>query len=362
MPRQRPDVTVLTSGHDVADARLHREVAALRRAGLRVEVLGLGDPSTGPEGAVVRTAPRRGSLGRAARSAALPLRARGRVLLTLDPDVVPAAWAVARLTRRPLVVDVHEDYAALLADRPWSHGPVGAGARLLVRTSTALARRADLTVVADDQVPPGQARARLVVRNLPDLAMLPEPGPRDGLRALYVGDLRASRGLFAMLDAVAAAPAWSLDLVGPVAPADQARLDEWVAGHPSAAARVRLHGRQPPRAAWELARGAAVGLTLLEPTPAFVAGLPSKLHEYLACGLAVLASPLPRQAELVIASGAGRVVDGFDQAAAALMAWSDDPAGLDQCRAAAAAWSAARRGEQLPYAELAARVVELCPT
>jgi hypothetical protein len=38
-------VTVLTSGHDVADARLHREVAALRRAGLRVEVLGLAEPA-----------------------------------------------------------------------------------------------------------------------------------------------------------------------------------------------------------------------------------------------------------------------------------------------------------------------------
>jgi hypothetical protein len=38
----RYDVTILSSGHDVADARLHRHCAALHRAGLRVEVLARG--------------------------------------------------------------------------------------------------------------------------------------------------------------------------------------------------------------------------------------------------------------------------------------------------------------------------------
>ena len=33
----RPQVSIVTSGHDVADARLHREVAALSRRGLEVE-------------------------------------------------------------------------------------------------------------------------------------------------------------------------------------------------------------------------------------------------------------------------------------------------------------------------------------
>ncbi|NUR30435.1 MAG: hypothetical protein HOV83_32045, partial [Catenulispora sp.] len=36
------DVSIITGGHDVADARLHRLAAALRRAGLAVEVIGLG--------------------------------------------------------------------------------------------------------------------------------------------------------------------------------------------------------------------------------------------------------------------------------------------------------------------------------
>ena len=118
MRGQRPeglmvDVSVVTSGHDVADARMHREVAALRRRGLTVEVLGLGDVGAGPEGADIRTWPRRSMVFRAVHAVRLPFLARGRVLLTLDPDVVPAGVVASLLRRRRLVADVHEDYVAL---------------------------------------------------------------------------------------------------------------------------------------------------------------------------------------------------------------------------------------------------------
>ena len=113
-----PDVTFVTSGHDVADARLHRLSAAFQRGGLAVQVLGLGAASQGPVGAEVRTWPRGGLGRRAALAAWLPWLARGRVVVALDPDALLAAWPACLLRRRRLVADVHEDYAALVADRP----------------------------------------------------------------------------------------------------------------------------------------------------------------------------------------------------------------------------------------------------
>ena len=64
MPRPRIDVTLLSSGHDVADARLHRHCAALRRAGLRVEVIAKGRAEDAPAETEFRSIRPRGIAGR----------------------------------------------------------------------------------------------------------------------------------------------------------------------------------------------------------------------------------------------------------------------------------------------------------
>lgn len=356
-----PDVSVVTSGHDVADARLHRLVAAFVRRGLSVEVLGLGDPGDGPAAASVTTRPRGRVWGRPLTAAAHALRARGRVLVALDPDALIAVTAVAAVRRRAVVADVHEDYAALLRDRQWARGLAGRLAAVLVRVATRTAGRSDLVLVADDHVPPHGGRRR-VVRNLPDPSMLPAesaPGPHP--RALYVGDVRPSRGLDSMLDALRAAPGWTLDVVGPVAPADRAPLEQRL-DRDGLRGRVRLHGRRPPTQAWRLAEGAWCGLVLLDDTPAFRDAVPSKLYEYLTCGLPVLVSDLPRQAEIVRVAGAGEVVPagaGCGAAAGEVLArWAGEPEGYRTVRAAAARWRTGHLDLD-PYAEAAEDVARL---
>lgn len=356
-----PDVTILSSGHDVADARLHRHCAALNRAGLRVEVIARGSADDAPAHTVFRSAASRGMAGRGIQALTLPGRAHGRVLVTLDPDLVPAARFRRTFARnRQLAVDVHEDYVALLADRAWARGAVGVIAKAWAKTAVALSRGADLTVVADEHVPPLAAENRLVVRNLPDLTHLPAPAEPDPVpRALYIGDVRESRGLFAMLRAIELAPDWQLDIVGPVAARDQARLAEWQAGN-EAASRVRMHGRMPPQQAWQLASGAWVGMSLLSSTPAFESAIPSKVYEYLACGLPVLSTPIRRAADLVEQAGAGAVVATPEDAAAALNAWSsNDREGFELRRKAAAEWSQRFLAEPNPYDLFAAAIADL---
>lgn len=365
------DVTFLTSGHDVADARLHREAAALVAAGLRVEVLGLGRVEDGPPETSVRTWSRVGGARRAALAARMAARAGGRVLISLDPDSALAAHAAVVASGRELVVDVHEDFGALLSDRPWTAsfgGAAGRVAREVVRGFHRVAGRAAMTVVADEHVPPLRARHRLVLPNDPDLGMLPDPvDPGSSPRALYVGDVRASRGLFAMLEAVRGAPQWSLDIVGPVAPADADALAETLAADTDLAGRVTFHGRRPPREAWRLASGAWVGMLLLADTPAFRDALPSKAGEYLACGLPIVTTDLPRQAALVGDSLGVVVPTGTDETVGAavaehLRAWAEDPHRLHARRAAALEASVRgrrERGEPDPYALFADAVLEL---
>lgn len=337
--RRVADVGILATGHDVADARIHKIVDSLARRGLSVELHGLGVAESGPVGATVTASPRPGFMGRAMRALVLPWRTRAKVLFTVDPDAVPPARLAAALRRQKVVVDLHEDYAKLLQDRPGLGGLARTLAVATVKAATTLASGAALTVVADDHVPPLTARRRIVVRNEPVQRLLASPSDLDREpRAVYVGDLRASRGLFDMVDAIAAAPGWSLDLIGPVSPADQQRLTERLAAA-DLAGRVRLHGRRPPREAWEIVAGAWVGFALLHDTPAFRDAVPTKLNEYVASGLAVIVSDLPRQAEAVDQAGAGTVVRNSAEAAGVLMDWMADREQLARYHAAARAWS-----------------------
>lgn len=354
------DVSIVTSGHDVADARLHRVCAGLLRAGLSVEVLGLGMAKDAPEGVTARVRPRPGLAGRAMLALVLPWKARGTTLLVLDPDALLGARLATRVRRRHLVADVHEDYAALVGDRTWARGTVGRIARLMVGVATAAARRCDLTVVADDHVPPLEAGNRLVVRNEPDPRLLPSAVvPSEHPRAVYVGDVRRTRGLATMLEALEGAPGWRLDVVGPVAAADQTWLAQRLADSPDLAARVRWHGRLTPRRSWEVASGAWAGLCLLEPTPAFVDAVPSKLYEYLAAGIVPVVSDLPRQRRLVGEARSGVVAADAAAAAAALVALESDPRERLRASAAGRSWAASAGGDGAGYDRLAAAVLEV---
>ena len=180
-----------------------------------------------------------------------------------------------------------------------------------------------------------------------------------------VTDVRRSRGLFAMLEAVRRSPGWTFDVVGPVALVDQDELRRRLAADPGLSARVRLHGRRPPAKAWAMAPGAWCGLMLLGDTPAFQRAIPSKLHEYLACGLPVISTDLPRQSQVLRSSGAGAVVPLGDDAtvgaavADLLNGWRADPARLGPLRERARATGVRDGAPEVHYARFAEAVADL---
>jgi glycosyltransferase involved in cell wall biosynthesis len=350
---------VLSGAHDVADARLHRMVAGLTRRGLSVEVLALGKADDAPAGLAGLDTHRRGGLRKRLSDAVrMPWRARGDVLLVLAPDMVATAMLFCLLRGRRLAVDLYEDYVKVVHDRPLGRGQRVA-ATMFMRLAVRLAARAAITSVADDHVPPRQARHRLVVRNYPDPQMLPAPSPREpDPRAVYIGDVRRTRGLHMMLAALELAPEWSLDVVGPVSPADRAWLDGWLV-RSDAAHRVRFHGRQPPAVAWQKAVGAHVGLSLLADTPAFRDAVPSKLYEYFAVGLPVLATPLPRVARILAQSGGGVTVSTPAEAAEVLRQWAETPEELKRYADGGTEWVGRVLARSAPYDDLASAISQL---
>jgi len=392
---QKIDISIVSSGANLADARLHRLTRSLLHAGLSIEIFAPGLIKDAPQilnpkqQLTIRkpwfaTAWKStGLLARYYRSRTFVLRSRGQVLYAISPESIAPAFGYAKLLRKKFAVDLFEDYLQLLKDRAWASkffGTIGWIAKSDTKSALWFARRADLTTVADIQVPPFDARNRLVVRNLPDRSMLTMSGVRNAIpRAIYIGDLRESRGLRAMLQVAEYAQNWEFDFIGGIAPVDQFFVDQWLQAqsargkaaeayssetnssgrYSSTKSRVRFHGKLAPIDSWKFAEGAWVGLSLLESTPAFIEAVPSKLYEYMSVGLASISSPLPRCIEIINQSKSGMVASNPSEVAAQLKYWEDNPMELDLVRSQAAQWAREHLDSDREYATFAAEMVKL---
>jgi len=337
------DVSILAAGRDVSNARLQRVMASCVEAGLKVELFSCGNKCDLPSGVTFHSVSKGTRVTRIANSLTLPWRAKGQVLFTPDPEGAIAIWLSSFVRRRPWVADVREDYRLLIEDRAWATGSRKYIALLLAKFAVFVCARADVTIVVDDWIRPLQAKKRLVVRNAPDIRFLPDAQDPDvSPRALYVGDVRSSRGLWSMLRTMELAPDWHLDIVGTISTDDIAQVLVWKDQSP-AASRVKFHGTLKPEESWKFAAGAWVGLSLLEDTPAFQRAWPTKIGEYLACGIPVITTDLPRPREVIISTRAGASVD-FDtteltagQTAGILNSWAENPDKYREVRARAKA-------------------------
>lgn len=314
-------VLVVTVVHTPLDARIHRrQIGAMVDAGWSVtyaapwRAAGVASTSAGEEVATLDL-PR--AVGRrrlralwAARRLLADHGPRHDLILLHDPELVLAAAGLRR--RPPVVLDVHEDLAASLVDRPWVPRrlrPVAARiARLLERTAE---RRLHL-LLAEEGYAHRFSRPHPVVRNLPPLPA-PPPPPGDG-RVVYIGRISRGRGLDELLalGRRLGAAGVRVELVG--APDEDVRAELEAA---QAAGVVSWHGWLPNDEALELLRGALAGLSLLHDLPNYRGSMPTKVVEYLAAGVPAITTPLPAAARLVREADAGVVVDFGDVAAVA---------------------------------------------
>ena len=315
------------------DTRVEKEARTLTDAGYRVTVVadaGAGLPEREVrDGVAVIRVPRHLS-GLPGIRFMLHQARLARVLRDLRPDVlhahdsnalVPVALA-ARALDLPYVYDAHD----LWLGRPRRERSQVYFAlnqlyytvleRLLVRRAAAtltvsrpiadhLARRYDLAEVAlvpNYPEPPGIVRAR-DIRGLPGA---------DGLEAdrrivLYVGGLMAGRGLEQLVDAMAHVEGAVLVLLGDGVLAASLRHRALAAG---IADRVRVIPPVPSSEVIDVAASADVGVSPIVPSCLnYRYSLPNKLFQYMAAGLAVVASDFPQVRDVVEGAACGLVVD-----------------------------------------------------
>ncbi len=206
-----------------------------------------------------------------------------------DPELL-IPGLVAALAGRKVLFDVHEDVPAQILTKAWVPRLLR---RPLAVVAAALLKAAERTMRITLAEPGYQRlfrRPHPVIPNYPDLSALPDPRPAEGY-AVYVGDVTVERGAGVMAAAAARAGV-PLRIVGRCDP-------ELAAGLAAAGGDVELLGRLPHPRALDIAAAATVGLSPLADLPNYRYSLPTKVLEYLAVGIPVVASDLPGTAEVI---------------------------------------------------------------
>ena len=320
-------IAILVHAVVPGDPRIQRETDALLAAGHQVDIFCLRDDGQAArerDGAlrIIRLPVNRGSDGfighlleyvvftalvawRLAREHAR--RRYALVQVATLPDFLVFAALPLRLLGVPVLLDLHEDMPAFFADRFATASPVLRPLRPLIGLAArASAAVADALITVHEplrqlSIARGVAREKIsVVMNSADPALFaPHPRPPrlagEPLRLVHHSSLQRIYGLEVALEALALlrdrseAPLVTLDVYGdgPYAPAITASITRLALDD-----RVHLHGRVPMERLATLLAEADAGLVPSLPEPYLQYSLSTKLLEYVALGIPVIASDL----------------------------------------------------------------------
>ena len=301
-------VLVATCAHRGDDARIvQRQSVALAEAGHEVVLVApLPSPPPAIEHVVVpRARGRRRVRSWFAVAREVRRRRDASVLIVHDLELLVPLAFVRRLP--PMVIDIHEDLAASVTDRSWLPRPARGLVARIVRFLESRAARVGTVIAAEHSY-----RERLgdvpVVPNSTPVPVTCRPRDAEGRRIVYVGRISRSRG-------------WDVMRACARRLGDRAEFHLW--GEPDADVRAEVtaaveageivwHGYTDNPAALAAVEGAAVGLSLLADLPNYRRSMPTKVAEYMARGIPVVASDLPATRSVVEAAGAGLLVPPDD--------------------------------------------------
>jgi len=320
-------ICVLTSAHMVRDTRIYyKECKSLHEAGYQVTLIARDVEKAVVEDIdMVTLSAAGGRLGRLLttfRIFLLALRTPAELYHLHDPDLLWVGAGLRLLRGRPVIYDVHELYAELVAVRAWI--PTGlkplfrrlfdGWERLFSRWMSAF------IIVVEEQRRrfSGYGVPVVVLHNYPLRSIVPVAmllaSPRFARRSvLYIGDVTAARGIWVLLEAFKIVarelPGAELCLVGRINESDlRQRLREWLDEH-GLTDQVKVVGFVSHDQLGTYLEQASVGVVPYQNVSQYFWALPTKLFEYMACAVPSVVSDLPGAHDVVAQSACGLLVE-----------------------------------------------------
>jgi glycosyltransferase involved in cell wall biosynthesis len=321
---------ILTSVHPPFDPRIfHKEAQTLVQAGYEVVLIAPYEKESEIAGGVQIT-----GLPRYKRRFQRPLnwwrilrmalRQKADLYHFHDPDLLPVGLWLQWWTSKPVVYDAHEHYPDAIFVREWipslAREPIS---KLFDLIELGFGAHFSAVAVADDEV---EARFKKVsprvvkVYNFPlqtifQVGQNEEAASVERLNSVvHVGLLSKERGVWIMLDAISSLVNTcnmdvTLTLVGRPSSLTLEKQVKDYAQARSISSHVELVGQVSHAEVPKYTRRARVGWVPWQPIEKHLKNIPTKMFEYMACGLPVVASDLPPIRRFIAESECGILVN-----------------------------------------------------
>jgi glycosyltransferase involved in cell wall biosynthesis len=322
----RNNVCHITSVHQPGDARIFlKECTTLAAAGFEVTLIYC---TTGPReekvsnGVRLIGVPRTGT-GRFSRMikdtrAVIEegLRTGATVFHFHDPELIPHA---IRLYKKGYTVfyDAHEDLPLQIMSKHYLPGFIRSTVAAIMRMiETRMSKRVSGIIAATPSIGTKFKRTQSnteVIFNFPrldELLVKDIPFEQRENALCYIGGIMKTRGIVELIDAMDGLP-YPLHLCGSFSP-ESLRLE--VINKPGWQ-QVEEHGFLNRKGVLDILTRSKVGIVTLLPSPNYIDAYPVKMFEYMAAGLAVVASDFPLWREIVTSAQCGINVDPADPSA-----------------------------------------------
>lgn len=257
-----------------------------------------------------------------------------RIIHFHDPELIPVGLCLKFFRGKKIIYDVHEDLPASILTKPWIprflRAPVS---RLVDRLEKWAASRFDAVILAEfsyrEKFRSVAGRLEAIV-NFPlgDVFRAVDTAPMKQIwrcrakqqdtrhNLIYAGVLSIPRGAREMILSLAAVRASGMDcrlyLVGAWSPPKlEDEMRELIREHGLGPA-VTITGRLSLSQVYALYGKSDIGMALLHPEKNYLRSMATKIYEYMAAGLPVLASDFPDWQSLIEKNDCGITVDPLD--------------------------------------------------